>query len=101
MVAVTARTGVHHRPLATYNGTDVWLSHTLKTHRHQTVCWRMCCSGRPERSLDLGRTGEDLDKDPHVEVNVAGEERDNVALVAVGVGLQAGQDDSHTLRGGH
>ena len=47
----------------------------------------------------MGRTGEDLDKDPHVEVYVAGEEWDNVALVAVGVGLQTGQDDSYTLRG--
>ena len=52
---------------------------------------------RPEWSLDLGRTGEDLDEDSDVEVDARGEERHDVALVAVGVGLQTWQEDAYTL----
>ena len=52
------------------------------------VDYTVCVPYRPERSLDLCRAGEDLDKDSHVKVDVAGEERENVAPVAVGVGLQ-------------
>ena len=38
-----------------------------------------------------------MHKDPHIEIHRAGEKRNDVAFVAVGMGLKTGENDTHAL----
>lgn len=55
-------------------------------------------TGSPGRSFDLGLTSKDPHKDTNVEISTDRQERDNVALVAVGPKVKAVQDDPQCLK---